>query len=144
MITETWRLQTALTASAALVTLVLSGPAAAQQVELPEGIIGLEGLPTLRIDSTEEGTVRRALDSAEAAEHRLQVHVRDGAFYWTSRDGDRLRLDRSGEFTYLMADPGRYIKVTRLDDRLTYVEHLETKPFGSITWWGELRIVLRP
>lgn len=144
MTTGTWRRWTGPTAGAVLVALALAWPAAAQQVDIPEGIIGLEGLPALRIDSTEEGTIRRALDPAEAAEHRLQVHVRDGVFYWTSRDGDRLQLDRSGEFTYLMADPGRYIKVTRLDDRLSYVEHVETKPFGSITWWGELRIVLRP
>jgi hypothetical protein len=34
------------------------------------------------------------------------------------------------------------VKIRRLTDRLLYVEHLDM-PFLSVTYWGELRIVLK-
>jgi hypothetical protein len=70
----------------------------------------------------------------------LTIRVVDGQFYWTSRENRPLRLSQSGEFTYLASDPGRYIRFTRLDDQIGYVEHLDAA-WGSVTWWGELRIV---
>jgi hypothetical protein len=130
-------------AGAVLLAGALSAPVAtAQLLEIPREAIALEGIPTVRIDSTEEGTTRQVLGPADAAANQLRIRVIDGTFYWASRDDQLLRLERSDEFTYLTSEPGKYIKVTRMGDRLSYVEHLETKPFGSITWWGELRVVL--
>ena len=51
-------------------------------------------------------------------------------------------MTSSGEFTYLSSnEPSRYVRVRRLNDRLTYIEHVDTA-LGSVTYWGELRIVI--
>jgi hypothetical protein len=50
-------------------------------------------------------------------------------------------MNASEEFTYLSSDPGQYVRIARVNDRITYVEHVDTA-LGSITWWGELKIVL--
>jgi len=114
---------------------------APQPIEIPKAAT-LEGLPSIRIDSTEAATRRRVLDAAEAAKSPLKVRVRDGRFYWASRDNRLLQLNSSGPFTYLSSEPGSYIRLTRLNDRISYVEHVDMKELGSVTWWGELRIVL--
>ena len=64
----------------------------------------------------------------------------DGQYYWTSRENRLLRLNLSGAFTYLSSEPGQYIRFTRVKDRITYVEHVDVA-LGSVTWWGEMRIV---
>ena len=110
-------------------------------VEIPANAIALEGVPTVRVDSAQGETTRRVLDAAESAKSRLQVRIADGEYYWASRDNRRLRLDASGPFTYLSSEPGRYIRLTRVNDKVSYVEHVDT-PLGSVTWWGELRIVV--
>ena len=112
-----------------------------QPVEVPAGATSLERIPTVRIDSAEENTTRRVLDRAEAAKARLTVRVVDGQFFWTSRDNRPLHLNSSDEFTYLSSEPGQYIRLTRLDDRISYVEHVDLTS-GSVTWFGELRIVV--
>jgi len=112
-----------------------------KKVEIPPTAATLEGVPTVRIDAAAEGSTRRVLDAAEAAKNRLTVSVVDGQYYWTSRDNRLLRLDSSGEFTYLSSEPGKYIRLTRLNDTIAYVEHLDMGA-GSVTWWGELRIVV--
>jgi hypothetical protein len=101
----------------------------------------LEGIPTVRIDSAEGSTTRQVLDAAEAAKARLTVRVVDGRFHWTTRDNRLLRLNSSGEFTYLSSEPGQYIRFTRLRDKISYVEHVDLTS-GSVTWFGELRIVV--
>ena len=71
----------------------------------------------------------------------MSIRIEDGGFYWSSRDNRRLALTSSGEFTYLSSsEPGRYVRIRRLNDRLTYMEHVDTD-LGSVTYWGELRIV---
>jgi hypothetical protein len=112
-----------------------------QPVEIPAGATSLEGIPTVRIDSDEGKTTRRVLDAAEAAKARLTIRVVDGQFYWTSRGNRPLHLNSSAEFTYLSSEPGQYIRVTRLNDRISYVEHVDLTA-GSVTWFGELRIVV--
>jgi hypothetical protein len=110
-------------------------------VVFPPNATALEGLPTLRVETTPEATTRRQLDSEEAAASRLSIRIKDGSFYWSSRDDRRLTLTASGEFTYLSStEPGRYVRIRRLNDRLTYVEHLDTT-LGTVTYWGELRVV---
>ena len=112
-----------------------------RKVEIPATATTLEGIPTVRVDAAEGEAARQVLSAADAAKNRLTVTVVDGQFYWTSRGDRPLRLVSSGEFTYLSSEPGRYIRFTRLNDRITYVEHVDSA-FGSVTWWGEMRIVL--
>lgn len=127
--------------------LVLAASASAQEgrrVVFPPNATALEGDPTLRVETTPEATVRRELDPAEAAANRLRIRIKDGSFYWSSRDDRRLTLTPSGDFTYLSStDPGRYVRIRRLNDRLTYVEHVDTAR-GIVTYWGELRVILEP
>jgi hypothetical protein len=108
-------------------------------VDIPPTTTVLEGIPTVRIDSAEGTTTRRQLDQAEAARSLLRINVIDGQYYWTSRENRLLRLDTSGAFTYLSSEPGRYIRFTRVNNRIEYVEHVDVA-LGSVTWWGELRI----
>ena len=142
------RLQRIVTIGVAAACLAWSGPILSGQgatssatVEIPPNATALEGIPNVRIDVAEAGTTRRVLDRAEAAREHLRVSVVDGEYYWTTRENRRLRVDMSGAFTYLSSDPGKYIRVTRTNDKLSYVEHVD---FGSrsVTWWGELEIVI--
>ncbi len=110
-----------------------------QSVQIPAGAATLEGIPAVRIDSTEQGATRRVLGEAEARRDRLMVKHVDGKYYWTSRQNKLLQLNSSGPYTYLSSEPGRYIRFTRINDRITYVEHVDSA-LGSVTWWGELRI----
>ena len=134
---------------AAMVAISLAVTAAApaekppqpRPMEIPPDAIGLEGVPTVRVDSARGGTTRRELTAAEAAADRLVVRIVDGRFYWTSRENQQLQFVPAGEFTYLASDPGKYIRLTRLNDRISYIEHVD-RAFESITWWGELRIVV--
>jgi hypothetical protein len=133
-------------AAPAFCAVVLVGYAARGQepapIVFPPNATALEGLPTLRVDTTPEATTRRHLDAAEATASRLRIQVRDGGFYWSSRDNRRLALSGSGDFTYLSSTaPGQYVRIRRLNDRLTYVEHIDTA-LGSVTYWGELEIVI--
>ncbi|OFW07653.1 MAG: hypothetical protein A3I61_17875 [Acidobacteria bacterium RIFCSPLOWO2_02_FULL_68_18] len=116
-------------------------PAVPQKVEIPPTATVLEGIPTVRIDSTEADTTRRVLSVADAAKDRLTVTVVDGRFYWRSRGDRPLRLSSTGAFTYLSSEPGTYIKITRVNNRISYVEHVDLG-FESVTWWGEMRIVV--
>ncbi len=120
------------------------GPTPAPQpVQIPDAATVLEGIPTVREDSSERRSERRLLDPAEAASNRLNVRIREGKLYWSSQADSPLQLDAIDGFTYLSSPsrPGSYIKLTRLNDRITYVEHLDM-PTGQVTYWGELRIVV--
>jgi hypothetical protein len=113
-----------------------------QVVGLPDEARALEGRPDVRVDTTREGTTRRVLDAREAGESRLTIRVLDGRLYWGT-ESRPLNVASSGDFTYLSSatEPGRYVRVRRLNDRFTYVEHVD-KELGSVTYWGELRIVV--
>jgi hypothetical protein len=112
-----------------------------QSVQIPAGAVTLEGIPTVRIDSTEQGATRRVLGAAEARRERLTVSQMNGKFYWASRENKLLQLNSSGPYTYLSSEPGRYIRFTRINDRISYVEHLDSAR-GNVTWWGTLKIVV--
>jgi hypothetical protein len=130
-----------------LLVVTLCAPAGAQDAQtgaarFPPDATALEGLPTVRVETTPEGTTRRQLDASEAARHRLSIRIADGRFYWSNRDNRRLALTSSGDFTYLSSsEPGMHVRIRRLNDRLTYIEHVDTE-LGSVTYWGELRIVI--
>jgi hypothetical protein len=111
-------------------------------VTIPQDTIALSGTPTIRVDTTSDTTKRRRLTSKEAGQQRLMVKVIDGRYFWANRENQPLKLETSGEFTYLSSgDPGQYIKLRRINDRISYVEHLDVGS-GSVTYWGELRIEL--
>jgi len=112
-----------------------------EEVTIPEAATTLEGVPTVRVDSTEQGTTRVVLRPEEAQKSRLTISRVDGQYRWTSRDNKPLEVYTSGAFTYLSSDPGHYIRFTRLNDRISYVEHVDS-PLGSVTYWGELKVVL--
>ena len=139
---RTWLV--AATAVLALSTPGVRGQTGANRsgLDIPQSATALEGVPRVRIDVTQDAADRRVLNTAEAATNELTIRIADGRFYWTSRDNRALALTSSGEFTYLSAkEPGDYVRLRRLNDTLTYVEHVDT-PLGSVTYWGELRIVI--
>jgi hypothetical protein len=114
----------------------------AESIAIPKDAIALEGIPSVRVDTTEEGGERRQLNPAEAIKDGLKINVIDGKYYWASRSNRPLTLISSGEFTYLSStEPGKYIRLRRLNDRISYVEHLDMTR-GSVTYWGEIRIIL--
>jgi len=112
-----------------------------QRIEIPKGAVTLEGVPRVRIDDTEAGSQRRVLPKKEADEHQLRIQVRDGQFFRAGKGNAPLKVDAAGAYTYLSSQPGSYIRLTRINDRIAYVEHLEEGP-NHVTFWGELRIVL--
>ncbi|MGB7219195.1 MAG: hypothetical protein WBD07_10350 [Vicinamibacterales bacterium] len=129
------------------------GQAAPRPVEIPPGTTTLEGIPSVRVDSSEGRTTRQVLSSDIAKKNRLLINVVDGKFFWTSRDNRPLQFTSSGDFSYFASEAGSYIRITRINDKISYVEHLDTAlmspaqrpsvlPFGTVTWWGELKIVV--
>lgn len=110
-------------------------------VAIPKEASSLEGRPTVMIDSTAAGSTRRELGVAEGSDHRLAIKVVDGRLFWASQGNIPLTMDTVGGYTYLSSGPGRYVRLSRVNDRISYVEHLDTAP-GHVTFWGELRIVL--
>jgi hypothetical protein len=109
-------------------------------VDIPVNAVRLEGIPRVRIDLTQDGVTRRELDPSQAAKGRLTIKIVNGQLYRAGADTHPLVVTSSPEFTYLSStEPGRYVRLRRLNDRITYVEHVDM-PFGSVTYWGELRI----
>jgi hypothetical protein len=109
---------------------------------IPETASTLEGVPTVRLDTTTEGARRRQLTGEEAAKSGLKIKVVDGKYYWESRDNRPLTVTSSGAYTYLSTEPGQYVRLRKVDDRIEYVEHVD-KAWESVTFWGELRVVLK-
>jgi len=110
-------------------------------IEIPRNATALEGIPQVRIETTREGALRRELDATEAVGSRLSITIKDGRFFWAGRDGRPLTVTTTQDYTYLSStEPGTYVRFTELGNRLLYVEHLDM-PFGSVTFWGEARVV---
>jgi hypothetical protein len=112
------------------------------QVQLPKNAVALEGKPLVRIDATEDQITRRPLTETEMTENHLTIKTENGRYFWASRGNLPLTLSSSGDFTYLASsEPGKYVRFRRVNDRITYVEHVDMA-HGSVTYWGELKIVL--
>jgi hypothetical protein len=137
---------TALAARSALAVLLVASPGLAvgqqNRLTLPPDVTALEGLPEVQVETTREGASRRVLGRTDAEGSRLQIRVEDGRLFWGGSN-EPLAVHESGAYTYLSSatEPGRYVRLSRLNDRLTYVEHVD-KSDRSVTFWGELRIVL--
>jgi hypothetical protein len=124
------------------VTLAYGAAAPRAAGQIPAGTTALEGTPQSRVETSADRTTREALKGDEATRRQLRIRVDNGRFFWSSRHDEPLSLTAAGEYTYLSSnEPGHYVRIRRINDRLTYVEHLDT-PVGSVTYWGELRIVL--
>jgi hypothetical protein len=124
------------------VAAALQAQTSSEPPRIPENASALEGLPAVRVDASKEGATRRTLNRAEASRQSLKIRVVNGQYFWTSRDNQPLTMSSSGEFTYLSsAEPGRYVRFKQINDRIAYVEHVDTA-LESVTYWGELRIVL--
>ena len=108
---------------------------------IPPAATLLQGIPTVRVEVTEAGAKRHAFSPSEAAAETLSIRVRDGRLFWTRASGEPLMLTTAGEMTYLSssAEPGRYVRLRKVNDKLTYVEHLDLGS-RSVTYWGEVRI----
>jgi hypothetical protein len=129
-----------------MVSLGLLADVARAQNQGPPAIPGnatvLEGTPTVRVEVSQEGARRRMLSPTEAAAETLSIRVKDGRMFWASQGDRPLTLTSAGDMTYLSsAEPGRYVRLRRINDKLTYVEHLDMGS-RSVTYWGELRVVL--
>lgn len=129
--------------------LALGAAGAARQAQttgektvIPPNASALEGVPAVRLDAKKDGARRRALDGEEAARQSLKIRVDNGKYFWATRENVPLTLTTAGEFTYLTAEPGQYIRLRRVNDKIEYVEHVD-KEWESVTWWGEMRIVLK-
>ena len=113
-----------------------------QSLAIPKDATALEGVPTVRLEVTSHDAKRQELDRKRGATEALRIEIADGRYYWTSREKRPLTLTTSGEFIYLTStEPGRYIRFRKINDTISYVEHVEME-FGSVTYWGEMRIVL--
>lgn len=109
---------------------------------IPSNAAVLEGVPRVRIDRTRDQVTRRELDATEAARSRLTITILDGQLYRGDRTGTPLTITTSNGFTYLSSSrPGQYIRIQRLRDALSYIEHVDMT-FGSVTYWGELRVTI--
>jgi hypothetical protein len=129
--------------AAGLMTTAVSAqtPPAENGLSLPAGTTRLEGLPRVRVDTSEATTTRHVLAPTQAAGSRLTIKV-DGNQYFLGSSTRPLTVERSGDFVYLSStEPGKYIRIRRVNDRLTYVEHVD-QGGRSVTYWGELRVVL--
>ena len=112
-----------------------------QSLAIPKDATALEGVPTVRLEVTSHDAKRQELDRKGGATEALKIEIADGRYYWTSREKRPLTLTTSGEFIYLTStEPGRYIRFRKINDKISYVEHVEME-FGSVTYWGEMRIV---
>jgi hypothetical protein len=118
-----------------------TSPSPGTVLDLPAGAKTLEGIPRVQVETTENTTTRRVLEPADAARKHLTIRLDDGRYFW-GRDSRPLNVVTSGGYIYLSsAEPGKYIRLRRINDRLTYVEHVDMG-LRSETYWGELRIVL--
>jgi hypothetical protein len=131
-----------------LALLVLSAGASGQLGQavtapaIPAAATLLQGSPTVQVETTIDGTKRHTLTASEANAHGLSISVNDGRYFWTSRQNEELTPTTSGEFIYLTSGtPGQYVRLRRVNDRLTYIEHLDMGA-RTVTYFGELRIVL--
>ena len=99
------------TASSQTSTVLLTLPPLSD--DLLNHCLDVEHEDALSLDlDTGQATSRRALTPEEAAKNRLRVRVKDGRFFWESRDGGPLEVSTAGAYTYLMSQPGRYIRLT--------------------------------
>lgn len=115
---------------------------AAEILAVDERAVVLEGWPSVRVDTRERSSTRQALGPAESASNKLTIRIEDGRFYWENRAALTLTPIAADGFVYLMSrEPGRYIRIQRINDRLTYVQHVDTGA-ASVTYWGELRVAI--
>lgn len=106
----------------------------------------LNGLPTVRVTSSSDSTVRETLPESKQHEFRILITKNGEDYIWVTRDNRQLIHTKSGVHD-LFIDPrgGGYIKVldqeflpeSMQDSRaqILYMEHLSLM-LTTITYWG--------
>ena len=96
----------------------------------------LSGVPYVQVKSSEEESIRIEMDSVMKNDHRVVIVKEGDEYYWQTRDRKKLTRSTQGSFT-LFIDPtgGGYIKVTQVDGKVIYMEHL-SQGLGTFTYWG--------
>ena len=112
-----------------------------QALDLPPQTKSLEGQPRVAVETSPTAATRRVLAAGDALAERLVIRVERNRYFWGS-DPRPLTVQKAGEFIYLSsAEPGKYIRLQKINDKLSYVAHLD-QGARSITYWGELRVVI--
>jgi hypothetical protein len=125
--------------SLVLILSLLSTPAAAQELVL-------HAQPTVKVESSETGTMRVSLTASEAQTAQILITKRQGRYFWASRDHRELFYHPSGIYHFFLDPIGAgYIKVedqNLLPESLRdpnpsfrYYEHLN-QGLATITYWG--------
>lgn len=104
--------------------------------------IVFSGTPTVKVESASHASNRLELTTQEQTEYRVLITVRDGKYYWASRENKDLIYFRSGAFDWFVAPGSGYIKVVDRKyllqedgPRYLYMEHM-TLLLSTITYWG--------
>jgi len=72
---------------------------------------------------------------------RVRIDDADGASHGRAADTKKASRPEPGGYTFLSSTPGSYARVTRITDRVSYLEHLERGPQYA-TFRGGLRVAL--
>lgn len=133
--------------------MLLAGPAAAAPfdpasvpvpIDLGSEVHSLIGTPTTLIISSASGSKKTKLKEEYALISRLVINRVKGEYFWASRSNMRLvSLPlRSATVFVCPGLPGNYIKFTRVNGKITYMEHI-VENFETMTYWGEMELIYR-
>ena len=100
------------------------------------------GTPTVNVESASHTSNRVELPQQDQTEYRLPITIRDGKYYWASRENKELIHFRSGAFDWFVAPGSGYIKVVDRTyllkedgPRYLYMAHM-TLLLSTIPSWG--------
>src|SRR5262245_51583178 len=131
-------------------TLLLGSGAFSQEdpsrPSVPARAIRFDGAPPVNVESRRDPGMRRALIGPQEKPLSDPQEKKVGLFVGSKR---RLPAYEPGAYTHLRGMPGQYIRIKPLNETLSYVERVDTygervdAPSGSVTWYGELRMVVK-
>jgi len=132
---------------AVMASVLLVGDASGQAPTLrrPEvEVLVLSGVPTVRADTSINGSISTELTASQGFEFRLLITKVGDRYFWKSRENRELVYFRSSSFDYFVSPVGAgYIKVNWRDllkveplKPARYFEHLPVL-LDTITYWGE-------
>ena len=107
----------------------------------------LTGIPTVKVNSSEETTSRTVLTEIEQRAARVLLVRRDKKFLWVTQ-GNKLvsHINRGSQHLFLDPEAGNYLKIfsqpTTSGERgreYVYIEHVNQGP-ETVTYWGRADI----
>ena len=113
-------------------------------IDLSSEVHSLIGTPTTLVISSASGTKKTKLIEEYSQISRLVINRVKGEYFWASRNNMRLvSLPlRSATVFVCPGLPGNYIKFTRINGKITYIEHI-VEDFETMTYWGEMQLIYR-